>query len=79
MTDYINIDPFAGDESEVKCRTVKVRVARKDHQCYGLTGQMDHKIQRGDRYRYERALVDGKWGEFRMCLPCLDRFLAGDY
>ncbi len=28
----------------------------------------------------ERALVDGSfWGEYRMCLPCLDRYIDGKY
>lgn len=77
--DYTKWDPFTGDESEIKCRTVKVRTARKARVCWGLSGKANHLIKPGDRYRFEKALVDGHWGEYYMCLPCMDRFIAGDY
>lgn len=77
--DYVAVDPFAGDESDVRCRSVRIRRARARHTCYGLAGDMDHTIEPGQRYRHERALVDGTWGEFRMCFPCLDAFLEGDF
>lgn len=77
--DYINYDPFDGDESDLQCRTVSIRKAKKEHTCYGLNGKQDHKISAGERYRYERALVDGDfWGEFKMCLNCMDKYIAGD-
>lgn len=75
-SDYINCDPFFGDDSTIECCTVKIRTARKEHDCYGLDGKSEHKIMPGDRYRHERALIDGcHWGEYRMCLPCLDEYL----
>jgi hypothetical protein len=78
--DYINYDPFVGDEADIKCRTVTVKKARKEHVCWGLDGNMDHKIAPGEKYRHERALIDGDfWGEFKLCLNCMDKFIAGDY
>lgn len=78
--DYINADPFSGDESELTCRTVTLRKARKNYLCYGLSGNQDHGIQAGQLYRHERARVDGSfWGEFRICLGCMDHFIAGAY
>lgn len=74
--DYIDADPFAGDESELACRSVKIRRARKSHLCYGLDGSSSHSIMPGQRYRYEKALVNGSyWGEYRLCVKCLNEWL----
>ena len=75
--EYTRYDPLA-DDSELRCRTVTLRKARKDHLCYGLTGKQDHGIQAGTFYRFERAMVDGSfWGEYRVCLQCMDAFIDG--
>ena len=77
--DYINHDPFCGDESELSCRSVSLRKARKEHLCFTLDGKQDHNIKVGERYRYEKALVDKSfWGEYRICLKCTDKFIALD-
>ena len=74
---YLAADPFQGDEAELLCRSVVLRVARKAHPCYSLNGKRDHEIKPGDRYREERALVDRSfWGRYRLCLGCLDGWLA---
>ena len=79
-SEYTSADPFQGDEAELKCRTVTLRKARKDHLCYGLNGKQDHGIQAGQFYRHERALVDGSFfGEYRICLPCMDALIEGRY
>lgn len=78
-SEYLNYDPFLGDEAELACRTVGIRTARKEHACFGLSGKQDHTINPGERYRHERALVDGSfWGEYRICLTCMDKFIAGE-
>ena len=78
--DYTNTDPFFGEESDLTCRTVSIRKARKEHVCYGLAGKQDHAIKPGERYRHERARVDGRfWGEYRICLNCMNTFIAGKY
>lgn len=70
-------DPFEGDEAELKLRTVHMRTARKEYPCYALANRRDgHTIKPGDRYRHERALVDGEfWGNYRLCLTCCDAWL----
>jgi len=74
---YIDVALFEGEEAQITCRTVAIRTARKAHVCFGNESRSDHQIQPGDRYRHERALVDGDhWGEYRMCLPCLDKHIA---
>ncbi|MCD0492290.1 hypothetical protein [Chromobacterium violaceum] len=74
--DYLAFDPFQGDEAEIKCRTKRIRTARKQHLCYTLTGRQDHHIEPGQRYRHERALIDGSfWGEYRICLSCIDQWI----
>ena len=78
--EYIATDPFFGDESSIKCRTVCIRKARKPRPCYGLTGKQDHTIRLGERYRYETAMIDDSfWGSYSICLPCMDKFIAGDF
>ena len=75
--DYLAFDTFAGDEAEITCRTKAMRTARKPHICYGSSGERNHSISSGDRYRHERALIDGSfWGEYRMCCSCLDLLMA---
>lgn len=76
-TEYINADPFFGDEAELTCRTVVIRTARKQHPCFGLDGKQDHNIEPGQQYRFETARVDGSfWGKYRICLGCMDKFLS---
>ena len=75
--DYIATDPFFGDESDLVCRTVAIRTARKQHTCFSIDGKQDHTIEPGQRYRHERAFVDRSfWGNYRICLNCMDRLLA---
>lgn len=77
---YIKADPFFGDEGEISCRKVAIRTAKKSHLCFTVSGKQDHHIQPGERYRHERALVDGNyWGEYRLCLSCMDKFISGKY
>lgn len=74
--EYVSFDPFFGEEGEITLRSVKLRTARKSHPCFlgapGL-GREPHNIQPGQRYREERALVDGDYfGRYCICLPCID-------
>jgi len=77
---YIGADPFFGDESARTCVNVTIRTARKAHVCFDLNGKQDHGIQPGERYRFERARVDGSfWGEYKLCLVCMDKFIDDDF
>ena len=76
IKEYLSYDPFYGDEADLTCRTLKVVKARKDHVCFSLDGKQDHNINKGDYYRYEKALVDGDFfGTYRLCLNCIDKFM----
>jgi hypothetical protein len=78
--EYIGTDPFFGDEAERTCVNTTIRTARKAHVCYGLDGKGDHSIQPGERYRFERARIDGSfWGEYKICLRCMDKFIDDDH
>lgn len=76
-SEYLEYDPFFGDEGELTCRNAAIRTARKEYPCLGGLGDGDgHTIKPGDRYRYETARVDGDfWSTYRICLTCLDRCL----
>lgn len=74
--EYINYDPFEGDDSEITCRKVAIRTARKEHDCYAITlngKEPQHRIKVGQRYRHETARVDGEFGSWKMCLECIDK------
>lgn len=78
VDEYICTDPFMGDESELTCRTVEIRRARKPYLCFSHDGRQDHNIEPGQLYRYEQALVDGDfWGQYRICLHCMDKVIRG--
>ena len=75
--EYINYDPFFGDEADLKCVTTSIRKAKKDYVCYGIAGEQKHLIHVGDRYRHEKAFVDDSfWGEYRICLKCMGKFIG---
>lgn len=77
--DRLEFEMFEGDEAEMSCRTVKMRTAAKEHPCYGGLGSDGdgHKIEKGQRYRHERARIDGSfWGEYRVCTACLEKWIA---
>ncbi|WP_322105878.1 hypothetical protein [Paraburkholderia sp. J41] len=80
--DYVQFDPFQGDEADIRLRRVRLVRVRKPHQCHVgpmLYGE-SHEIQPGERARYEKALIDHSfWGRYYACLPCLDKWLSDIY
>jgi hypothetical protein len=80
--DYMNEDWFFGDEAEISCRTRKMVTVRKEHDCYlsQCHGRTPHKIIKGQRAYFEKALIDRDfWGKFYMCTKCMDEALAEYY
>mgnify|MGYP000116385598 CR=1 FL=1 len=74
--DYLRFDPFGGDRDiDLKCHTSAIVVVRKNHDCYSPFPIPPHKIQAGERARYETALVEGHWGRYYICLVCMDQWL----
>lgn len=78
--EYIRWNPFDGDRDVVfKMRTVAIVTVRKEHPCFeGVNpdGPGPHTIKPGERARHETALVDGHWGKWYCCLPCMDKWLT---
>lgn len=75
---YLRYDPFEGDrDTDVKMQTVSIVKVRKERECWmGLSPySKPHKIKVGQRARHERALVDGAWCGYYVCLPCIDAWL----
>jgi hypothetical protein len=68
--EIIAFDPFLDCDRDVdiRHRTVRIASVAKPHRC--AIG--DHLIHPGDRARHETAIVDGKWGGFYCCIPCLE-------
>lgn len=76
--DYLRYDPFDGDRDvDIRCRTRKLVAVRKQQKCHGLDAKTHgHPINPGERARYEHALVDGKWGQFYVCIGCMNKWLT---
>lgn len=77
--EYLLYDPLGGyEEPEVSNHTTKLVTTRVDHTCQGTDNESHgHLIPRGSRARFEKALVDGRWCSYYLCLDCMDRWLAG--
>jgi hypothetical protein len=75
---YIQCDPFDGERDvNIRAKTVKVVKVRKEHLCVaGLHGRKGHIIKKGESARLEKAIVDGVWGSFYCCIPCMDKLIA---
>jgi len=77
--DRLEYSLFQGEEGDIRLHTKNMRTAAKEHPCFGGLGWPGdgHTIKKGDRYRHDRALVDGDfWGEYRICTQCLDKWIA---
>ena len=77
--DRLSFDLFQGEEATTEMRRVAIRTARKQHRCFlsEMAGREPHDISPGERYRHEKALIDGDfWGEYRCCLACVDAEIA---
>ena len=76
--DYLRYDPFDGDRDvEIRCRTVKLVTLRKPQKCQGIDADSHgHPILAGQRARYEKAIVDGEWGSYYVCLGCMRNWLV---
>lgn len=46
---------------------VTERRARKTYPCY----ECDATIERGQKYQNIASLYDGRWGTYRLCIPCV--------
>lgn len=75
--DYLVYDPFEGDRDvDVRCRTVKLSRARKERVCMSIERGGSHTIFPGDLHRHERAIVEGQWRAYSVCVACMDKWLT---
>jgi hypothetical protein len=75
---YLKNNPYRGDSDvEIKCQTVKIVTARKDHFC-AMSRIMNggtHDVKTGQKAFFEKAIVDGEWRSSYTCIDCMDHFL----
>lgn len=74
----IKFDPFEGDrDTVIKCQTVKIVAPRQEQECWMGLGRdsTPHKIKIGENCRFEKALVDGEWCSYYVCLKCIEKWL----
>lgn len=77
--DYLRWDPFDGADRDVdiRARTVKIVTTRSPHRCVGPDGAAQaHDMPAGTRARVERAIIDGEWGSYYMCVGCMAEWLT---
>ncbi len=74
--EYLSFDPF-GDERDVdiRCKTRRIVKARKKHLCMSPDKCASGTIEPGELYVKESAIVDDIWGNFGVCIPCMDRMI----
>lgn len=78
---YILYDPCEGDRDvDIRMQKVSMVTVRKPHPCHaGLAfGATPHDIQPGERARRDSALVEGEWGCYYECIPCMDKWLRDE-
>ena len=77
--EYLRFDPFEGDmDVDIRCQTVKLVTVRKRHECWmgpACFPERPHFIEPGQQARFEQAIVDGEWGRYYVCIPCMDEWL----
>lgn len=76
--EYLDEPWFQGDESDIRCQTIKFVKVRKEHQCFLSLGRRDvepHNVKIGNNAYYEKALIDGQFASYYMCTDCMDAWL----
>lgn len=75
--EYLSLNLFDGDESDVQCRSIRLLKVRKEHTCFLSMDQTEqHMISKGETARLEKGLIDRSfWGSYYCCVPCMDRFI----
>jgi hypothetical protein len=75
---YLENDFFSGcdRDTEIKMHTRKIVTVRKDHYCMlsRLIGK-EHKVKKGEKAIFDKAMVDGEFGSYYACLNCCDQLI----
>lgn len=74
---YLKYDPFV-DECEILYHKARIVKTRTEHECmlahlfYDVT---PHNIPSGQLARLDTAMVEGEWGRYYSCIPCIEKWL----
>ena len=74
---YLKYDPFV-DRCEILYHKVKIVKTRTEHECMLANLFLDgppHNIPPGQMARIDEAMVEGEWGRYYSCIPCLEKWL----
>jgi len=73
---YLETVFFEDRDTEVRGLERRMVVTKTAHRCaYADVIGTPHEIPAGARVLNERAFVEGQWGSWWACLPCLDTWL----
>ncbi len=73
---YLGEDWNAGDRDvDVRCHRQWIAVNRKAYSCVGNSAGQRHEVPAGERMLVQSALIEGRWGGYRLCLKCCDEWL----
>jgi len=61
--------------SDVVCHSQWIARNAKTQPCAGNGAGMGHEVEAGERMLVQKALVDGSWCGYRLCLECCDKWL----
>lgn len=69
---YVSYDWWSGDKdpTPVRCATRKMVTIRKPRTCVAYEGV--HECPPGTRGLSERAIVEGVWASWFLCVTCMD-------
>jgi hypothetical protein len=77
MTDAEYLDApyliFEDRDTDIQCRSIKLVITRKPHDCMVPGPECGHSIPAGTKVVCDSALVDGEFGRYYCCLPCIER------
>ena len=76
MSDAQMVQSSQGERDvDIRCRKVSLVTVRKRQPCFGLSQAGKHSIEPGDTARFEKAIVDGEWGSYYVCITCMNKWL----
>lgn len=75
---YLREDWNAGDRDvHIACHRQWIATNAKTQTCVGNFAKQRHEVPKGERMLVQKALVEGHWGGYRLCLRCCDEWLDG--
>lgn len=73
---YLTTNWNDGDRDVViECHRQRIVTNAKDQTCVGNGAKERHVVAKGERMLVQTARVEGRWGGYRLCLECCDKWL----